>query len=124
MPLADVLNQRFGVRTQARENPGSTAMVATPLSILGNNPNRLAFVVVNLSSNTIFIAPARDVSTTKGIRLNANGGAATALYDEDFHMVGWEWFGVADVAGPSTIYVLEVVEYQPTREPSLAVPLR
>lgn len=111
MPLADLLMERFKVRTRAVENPQAvTSLGTTAQVILANNPNRLGWVIVNLSTNIVYLGLTNAVSATRGIRLNANGGLASMVWDEDFQMTGWGIWGVASGAA-SAIYSLEVVEY-------------
>ena len=114
MPLADLLMERFKVKTRAVENPaGITHLGVTAEIVLANNPNRLAFTIINLSANVVYVSLTSDVSATvgaeQGIRLDANGGSFTCIWDEDFQMTAWAWWGIA-TAHPSQIYVLEVVE--------------
>ncbi len=112
MPLADVLMERFKVRTRAVENPNKvTAAAITARLILSNNPNRLAFVIVNLGAQVCFVALTNQVTAdTYGIRLDANGGSWSCIWDEDFEMTGWAWWIIA-AAGAPAVYSLEVVEY-------------
>jgi len=110
MNLADLLLERFKVRTRAIENPKTTSIGTTATQILANNPNRLAWVVINLSSNIIYLAFGSDVASTKGIRLEANGGSAVMIWDEDFQATAWAIWGVASGAS-SAIYAFEIVSY-------------
>lgn len=115
MSLRDLLDRQFGVRTRPVENPLDVTSLGTDVTrILSNNPNRLGFTVLNLSANVVYIGLSRNVNagvgTEQGIRLDANGGQAVAIWDEDFDMVAWEWYAVA-TAVDSQIYVLEEVEY-------------
>ena len=66
------------------------------------DPQRVAFVVVNLSANTVLISPGADVSATSGIALNPNGGSVTMLWRDDLHLPALEWFVIAP-AGVSAI---------------------
>jgi hypothetical protein len=111
MPLADLLEERFKVRTRAVENPSGIISLGVAAQIIfANNPNRLAWIAVNLSSNVIYLALSNVVSATHGIRLNANGGMASMVWDEDFQMTAWGIWAVAS-APASELYTLEVVEY-------------
>ncbi len=111
--LADLLMERFKVKTRAVENPQAvTSLGVAAQIIVANNPNRLAFIIINLSANTIYIGLTREVNATagteQGIRLDPNGGAYSAIWDEDFQMTGWAWWGISTGAA-SQIYSLEVV---------------
>lgn len=107
MALAKLIDEKFGVKTRAIVNPVVASVGTTAVEILRNNPDRLGFVAINLSINEVYIAPVRDVSATRGIRLNANGGLLTMFYGEDFELVGYAFFALASGVG-STIFVMEI----------------
>lgn len=110
LQLADVLKEKFQVRTRAVENPKVTSLGTTASLVFANNPNRLAWVFINLSANVIYLSLTRDVSSTRGIRLAASGGKAGVVWDEDFQMTAWAWWGVASGTA-SAVYSIEVVTY-------------
>lgn len=111
MPLADLLMERFKVKTRAVENPRAEVNIGiTALLILANNPNRLGWIVVNLSANELYLGLTNAVDEHHGIRLNANGGIASMVWDEDFQMTGWAIWAIGSAIN-TYIYVLEVVEY-------------
>lgn len=110
MPLDDLLMERFNVRTRAVENPKITSVGTTAKMCLANNPNRLGFIIINLSTNVVYASLEKDVSSTKGIRLDASGGYWAGIWDELFQATAWAWWVVASGA-TSAIYVLEIIEY-------------
>ena len=110
MPLVELLEERFRRRIRAVENPVLTSIGTTALQVLSNNPNRLGWTIVNLSTNVIYLSFANDVASTKGIRLDASGASASAVWDEDFILCAWAVWGVASGAA-SAIYAVEIVEY-------------
>lgn len=105
--LTQLLEDFLQVKAYPKVNPETDTVGTTPVTILRNNPNRVAWVIVNLSLNDVFILPAEDPSATKGIRLGPSGGSASANWLEDMELVAWEWKAVASGAG-SAILVLEV----------------
>jgi len=109
MSIERLLEKKYGVRVTFAENPKTTTVNTNPSVIAGNNPNRLALVVINLSSNTVWIAPSSDVSSEKGIYLASGGGGVSFVFEEDFILPSLEWYAVASLAD-SAIYVLEVIE--------------
>ena len=110
MPLDELLMERFKVRTRAVENPeGKITASTTAQLVLGNNPNRFAFIIVNLGAKVCYLSLTNGVSSTEGIRLDANGGYASMLWDEDFQMVAWAWWAVSTAAA-TRLVILEVVE--------------
>jgi len=99
--------KRFGFPTRAVENPVVAAVGTTAAEILKNNPDRVFFLVVNLSTNIVYVGLASDVSATKGIRLDANGGFVSFSVEEDGEAVAYQIFAIATGAA-SAIYVLEI----------------
>ena len=110
MPLADLLMERFKVRTRAVENSVITSVGTTALEVLQNNPNRLGGIISNLSVNTMYLGLTNRVSATNGVRISPNGGRVSLIWDEDFQMVGWAWWVIA-TSGSSALFSIEVVEY-------------
>jgi hypothetical protein len=108
--LSELVYEKFGIRTRAKVNPVTASLGITAALALKSNPNRLAWLLINLSANVVYIGFSRDVSSTKGIRLNANGGQASMIWDEDFDITGWEIYGVAAGAN-SAIFCYEVESY-------------
>lgn len=108
MNVAELIEKRFGMVTRAQANPLVDECMIARTRVLPNNPNRLAWIILNLSGNNVFIALDIDVADTHGILLTPNGGSATMIYEEDFEATCWEVFGVA-AGDNSDIFVLEVV---------------
>lgn len=96
MNVAELIQKKYGILTRANQNPLRTALTTGVLMLLPNNPNRLAWVVCNLSDTNCYIAWDRDISAQHGILLTANGGVATMTMDEDFEATTWELFGLSD----------------------------
>jgi len=108
MNVAELIEKRFGMVTKAQANPLVEEVMIAQTRVLPNNPNRLAWIILNLSANNVFIALDRKVSAAHGILLTPNGGSATMIYEEDFEATCWGVFGVA-AADNSDIFALEVV---------------
>lgn len=108
MRTADLIAKQFGVQTMININPLTASIGTTAAQLLSNNPNRLAFTIINLSSNNMYIAFDPTVSAAKGIFLTPNGGSATLTMMEDFESTCWEVWGVAGAAA-SAVYVIEVL---------------
>lgn len=85
---------------------GNNASVAT----LGNNPNRVGLVIVNLDSANVFTCPdsAGAASATNGILLAPNGGNVTVRVDEDGPLseFGWNTFCATKAA---QLFVIEII---------------
>jgi len=109
--LHELLMEKFKVRTRAVVNPKVSEIGTTPGQILGNNPNRLAFVIINLhATQSIYLGLDSSVASTKGIKIDPAGGSLKMVWDEDFQITSWAIWGVGSGAG-TTCYVLEVVSY-------------
>lgn len=112
--LADLLTDKLGVRTTSRINPEGSSLGTSIARVFGNNPNRVAWLFINLSTNAIYLAPDPTPSSTRGIRIGVSGGSASFVWDEDFDVVGYEWNGVADAAG-SNYFAVELVTLEPVK---------
>lgn len=108
LPLHEMLKSLYGARTTINENPDNVTMGVAALRIAGNNPMRLGLIVMNLSANSVYIAPSNQVAATRGIWLAPNGGQASLVWDRDMELCTREWWGIATAAG-STIYVIELL---------------
>jgi hypothetical protein len=108
MALAQYCEKRFGRKVKVNLNPITGSVGTSVARIMYNNPDRLAWLIVNLSTNEVYIGWNTGVSTTNGIRLDSSGGNVVALADEDLELVGYEVYAVATGAS-SSIFVLEVV---------------
>lgn len=108
MPLSSLIEREFGIKTGSRENPLVNEVGITAIRVLPNNPNRLAWIFINLSANLIYLGFSPDTSTSKGILIGANGGTASMFYKEDFELVAQEVYAIAAGAA-SDIYVVETV---------------
>jgi hypothetical protein len=106
--LADLLVQRFGVKTHCVESAPGKQVTAVSGAIALNNPDRLGLLFINLSSNLIYVRPAPGAADNAGIVLAANGGWCSFEWDTDWELVSMIWHGIAP-AGASNIYVLEVI---------------
>jgi hypothetical protein len=106
--LHDLLFEKFKVNTRPNVNPLVSSVGTTPTKVLDNNPDRLAWFIVNLSSNVVYLHFDNSVSSSKGIAVSPNGGFASMVYDEDFHAVGWEIWAKA-TGEDSSIYVVEII---------------
>ena len=107
MGAREVSIKRFGFPTRAVENPVVEVVGTDVAEVLKNNPDRVFWLVINLSGNVVYVALSEDVSTTKGIRLDANGGWTSMSADEDGEAVAYTVYGVATAAA-SAIYVLAI----------------
>lgn len=93
-----------GVRPALLEEIGTASAV-----VFKHNPNRIMYVLVNLSANIVYGAYSGAVSATHGIRLNASGGLLSSSIKDDAALTQKEFHIVATGAN-SAIFGIEVVE--------------
>jgi len=104
--LSDLLQNLYGVTTFPQINKMVSQVGTTVVQIMSSNPNRVSFLVVNLSANNLFISPVPDVSATKGIYIAPNGGSITMQFDIDFELVSQPFYAIAGGV-TSDVYILE-----------------
>lgn len=91
-----------------REIPSSPTIGVTVGKVVQANPDRVGLVVINGGAADVLIWVDNSVSTTKGIRLTANGGSVTMTVHDDFTLPAQEWDGISSGAG-NVLSVLEEV---------------
>ena len=104
MAVPEYILKRWGRPTRLIENPVTDTVNTTPTLVLKNNPDRFQWLIINLSSNDVYLGFSSEVSSTRGIRLGPGGGFATMNADEDGEAVCREVWAVASADG-SKIYV-------------------
>lgn len=110
MSLSNLIEKQYGVKTSYAENPITATVLTTVTRLLGNNPNRLSFLIVNMGSSAIYVSPQSSVSSSRGIVLGANGGFLSQIWSEDFDMVGFEWYSIASAS--TAVYVIEIFQVE------------
>lgn len=101
--VGEELSRRFG--GVVRDEAGTVSIGITVGAIVGRDPERVFLLIVNLSPNDLFIAPLIDPSSTRGIRLDPNGGSMTVNIDQDASLPALEWNGIATVAGSNVFFL-------------------
>ena len=108
--LAELLEKHFGVRTTHRTNPAhANPIVDAVQPVLGANPKRLGFVIVNMGANAVWIAERDSVAADYGFELVPNGGTLNMVWDEDFEMVALPYYALSVAAPGTDIFVMEVM---------------
>ncbi|MBW8036358.1 MAG: hypothetical protein FVQ79_12190 [Planctomycetes bacterium] len=108
MNVSELIEQQFNVKTVYDINPEVSAVQITKTKVLSYNPRRVSFVLINLGSDHLLVAPDAKVSLTRGIYLVPNGGTLSMVWTEDFEMPTFEWYAIADT-NPCNIMVMEVL---------------
>ena len=106
--LSDLLLEHFKIKTHSLVNSLVAAVGVAAIPVALNHPDRVGFVMVNLSVNVVYISPLPTVAVLVGIRLDANGGSISMTWDHDFELVSHDWYGIATGAA-SQIVCLEII---------------
>jgi len=88
-------------------NPVTNTVATTPTLILKNNPDRIYWLIVNLSPNDGYAGWDPTVSPTRGMLIPANGGYASASIEEDGELVIHEVYAV-NLNAVGTWYIVEI----------------
>lgn len=104
--LFQQIEAEFGVRTRSAENREDTSINTTSTIILRADGGRLAFTVINLGANAVFIRPNNAATSTLGIRIAPSGGSVSMAFKDDFSLVGKEFHAIT-ASSTSTIYTNE-----------------
>ena len=83
------------MKTRSVQNPVTINVATTITKILQNNPDRLAYTIVNLGNTALYIAFDNEVSATRGILLVASGGSISLTAENDGELVGYSVFGIS-----------------------------
>lgn len=104
------------------ENEATDAIGVTAENLLLEDPERVSYLLINLSPNTIFASFDNQVSSSRGIRLSANGGFFALNAKDDFTIVARPIFVIADVAA-SNLYHFAQRRYKQLPESLKALPI-
>lgn len=110
LSVADLLRDKLGTHGFPRVNPELTSVGLAAAVVFKQKPQRLAFIIVNLSVNALFAAPAiaGPPTSARGIRLNQSGGNLHLFWRDDFDLVTYEWLLIADGAA-SDVFSVEIL---------------
>lgn len=110
---AEFVEKELGGPTTETEDVVSVGVSVT--AVLGNDPERVSVVLVNLSANVIFIGFDEAVGAARGIRLAAGGGSASWNVREDYTLPLRAVFALATGAN-SNLYVLSLRRFTKVAE--------
>jgi len=99
--------KRLGFPTRAVVNPVTNTVATTATEILRNNPDRIFWLVVNLSTNKGYVGWDREVSSSRGIPIAPSGGYVSASIEEDGELVIHPVFAINENAA-GTYYIVEI----------------
>lgn len=104
--LEQLLDSMLGIHSRFVINDLVSTVGVTSQQIMRANPNRLGFVIFNLSVVSLYVSPQSDVSATRGMYVASNGGYISVQWDKDMQLPASEWFGIAGGAA-SSIFIIE-----------------
>jgi len=99
--------KRLGFKTRLVINPVTETVATTATEILRNNPDRIFWLVVNLSGNNGYVGWDNAVSSTRGLLVAANGGFVSANIEEDGELVIYPVYAV-NLNAAGTYMIVEV----------------
>jgi len=100
--------QKMGFPTRLVINPVTDTVLTTATRLLTNNPDRIFWLIVNLSGNNGYLGWDTQVSSTRGLFIAANGGFVSAMIEEDGELVIYEVWAINQNA-QGTYLVVEVM---------------
>ena len=101
----ELVESRLGLRLDYEVSQSKT-IGTTSTIIAANRPGRTNLTIVNLSSNTLYVSPINQASSTNGILLGAAGGSLALNYNDDLILPALEWHAIAS-SGSSAVFVIE-----------------
>ena len=99
----------YGGPTEEQDIEKSVGSV-TPVKILGNDPERLSVVIVNLGTEPVYVMFDDEVSTSRGIYLAGSGGFVSMDVRNDQTLPTREWFALSST-GTSDVFVISTRRY-------------
>ena len=106
--LYDAIQTVMPVKTGLRITHVNVSASAPPTKLCDNNPNWLELILSNVGDYGIYIHTSVDYTIPTGVLLTPNGGFLSMMWNEDFDITGYQWYGYADtLAGELT--VMEVI---------------
>jgi len=106
--VPDLLLRELEAETAVQVNPVTDTVKTTVTQILKNDPKRLFWLLVNLGPYVLYVGWDREVSTSKGIPVAANGGFIQLYWKEDAMLVYHDAYAIAP-SGDVTVYIVSMV---------------
>jgi len=96
MAVRALMRERFKGRGESV--PTTVSVATTVTDILKNDPDRFSWIITNLSANRGFLWFDREVSSSRGIPIEASGGVVSTVWEEDGELTTYAVFGINEVA--------------------------
>jgi hypothetical protein len=102
---------QFGFSCETRESD-VPLVIAAPVQVLQNNPNRVAWTIFNLGANPAYLSFGGTIpSATHGIEVAAGGGFISVNAREEGELPARDLYGIS-TGGATALYVSETVANQ------------
>ena len=106
--VRDLLIDRVGVPLTPRFNAFTVLTTLPATRVLPANPTRVGWSIVNNGSFVVFALPGTRQVSPVGFRIEPDGGALIANWEEDGELVAQEWFAMA-VGGSAIVRTFETL---------------
>lgn len=105
-PASYVQTKRGGLRTRLAES--DVSVTTTAIQLLPNNPNRLAWEMVNNGIGRVDFTSKPPPVAGSSRPLGASGGFATMDAQDDGEATGWAQTGIS-AAGTNVVHITELI---------------
>lgn len=92
-----------GITTESTVTTLSVGAGASQVAL--NNPNRVAGLFINISSDIIYLGYDAGVNSNEGILLVPNGGSYNVELTSDFGLTGYATYGISTGTASNLIFV-------------------
>jgi hypothetical protein len=104
----EILSKKWPFPTRLVFPAAGVTVLTTQTQLLTGNPNRVAWMIINLAANRGFLWFMQAVSTSLGIPIEADGDIWSADVEEDGALVVYPVFAILQNAS-GTMIAIEVV---------------
>lgn len=106
--LSSLIKSTFGFATRIQESNPVVTVAVTATRICNSNNNRLGLTIVNSGTANIWLSTLKEIVVGQGIFLAAAGGSISFKWDQDFALIGNDFYAIGD-GGASTVHIVEVI---------------
>lgn len=106
--LPTLLEREFGATIRTITDPVVSSVGTSAVEFLRQDPNRVAFLIVNLGVSDLYVGLGPDVASTKGIIIGNSGGSMSVNYKEDGDLPGRSWW-ILSASGTVNFHTMAVV---------------
>ena len=114
--IAEWAGKKWAFPTRLVVPSAATTVLTTPTSLLLGNPNRVAWMLINMAVNRGFFWFNSSITTTFGIPIEAGGDTWSADIDEDGELVYHPLFAALQTASGNMIVIEVLRDRGPKKE--------